>query len=234
MEYNIRFTLDNELKQNFIELNKYILDSDYFNSTEEELKIKYKSRIDDIKKGEELNDTGMNILKVPARKVIGTTKKEYSVKCPLCVNPQVDKTQYPYNLEKLLLWRGYLIKPNTFPYFKLHYLIQSTDHIENTDRGTQNDVHRNVNIIEDMLEFNKLIKKGSLLFNGWVGNSLGHLHFHYTDIILPIKTRIKKYSFIKNTIVTDNESVISIYKDNEHNCKNFIYMDQKLKIFKTR
>jgi hypothetical protein len=222
MEYNIRFTLDSELKQNFTELNKYIMNSDYFNSTDDEIKKKYKTRIDDIKKGEELGDTGMNILEIPARRVMVTTKKDYEIKCPLCLNPQVDKTIYPYNLEKLLLWRGYLIKPNTFPYFKLHYLIQSSDHLEGTDRGTQNEIHKNPNTIQDMLDFSKLMKDGTLLFNGWVGNSLGHFHLHYTDTHFPIKTKFKKYSFDKDIIKSKNGSLINIYKDSKHNCKNFI------------
>jgi len=227
MEYNVRFTLDNDLKQNFEELNKYIMNSDYFNSTDEEIKKKYITRLDGIKKGELLDNTGMNLLEVPGRKVMVTTKKDYQIKCPLCLNPQVDKIIYPYNLEKLLLWRGYLIKPNTFPYFKLHYLIQSSDHIDGTDRGNQNEVHKDPYVIEDMLEFIKLMKDGSLLFNGWVGNILGHLHFHYTDTHFPIKTKFKKYLLSKDTIPTKNGSLVNIYRDEYNNCKNFILIKGK-------
>ena len=222
MEYNIRFTLDSELKKNFNELVKYHKNSDYFNSTDEDLEKKYKTRIDKIKEGEKIGETGMNLLEIPARKVVTTTKKEYDIKCPLCLNPQVDKTIYPYNLEKLLLWRGYLIKPNTFPYFKLHYLIQASDHIEGIDRGTQNEVHINPNVIEDMLLFAKLMNGGSVLFNGWVGNSLGHLHFHYTNTHFPIKRKLKDNSSDKEIIKTNNGSKICIYRDKDSNCKSFI------------
>jgi hypothetical protein len=222
MEYNIRFTLDYELSKNFNELIKYHKDSDYFKINDEELRMKYESRLDNIKNGEKIGNTGMSFLEIPARKVVVTTNKEYNIKCPLCLNPQVDKTIYPYNLEKLILWRGYLIKPNTFPYFKLHYLIQSSDHIEGSDRGTQNETHRNPNVIGDMLLFAKTMNNGSILFNGWVGNSLGHLHFHYTDTHFPIKRKLKDYPIDKEVIETNNESKICIYKDENHNCKNFI------------
>jgi hypothetical protein len=227
MEYNIRFTLDNELKEYFNAFNKYYLNSEYFDSTDEELKLIYKKRTDGIKQGDKLGDTGMHMLEIPGRKVVKTTKQDYTIKCPLCLNPQNDKTIYPYNLEKLLLWRGYLMKPNTFPYFKMHYLIQASDHIENTDRGTQNEFHKNPLVIEDMLEFIKIMNVGSILFNGWVGNSLGHFHVHYTDTHFPIKTQIKKYSFHKEKIKTKDKSTILIYKDTEHNCKNFIFIKGK-------
>jgi len=221
MDYNIKFTLDDELKINFDKLNKYIIKSDYFLLMNKEQKKQFKLRTDGIKKSSKIAETGINILETPARKVINTTNKDYDIKCPLCINIQVDKNIYPYNLEKSLLWRGLIIKPNTFPYFKVHYLIQSSDHISN-DRGTQKDVHLKSNIIEDILDFIKIIKNGTILFNGYIGNSLEHLHFHYTDIHLPIRTKLKKYQLNKKIINTKNNSIIYLYNDNEYNCKNFI------------
>jgi hypothetical protein len=221
MDYNIKYTLDYELEDNFNKLNEYIINSDYFLLMDKELNQKYKLRTDGIKKTHKIGETGINILEASARKVVNTKNKEYDIKCPLCINLQVDKNIYPYNLEKSLLWRGLIIKPNTFPYFKLHYLIQSSDHISN-DRGTQKDVHINPNIIEDILQFIKIIKKGTILFNGYIGNSLEHLHFHYTDSHLPIKTTKKKYLLNKKIINTNNGSIIYFYQDNENNCKNFI------------
>ena len=221
MEYSIRFTLDYELKTNYKKLNKYLLKSDYFLLMDEELKKKYKLRNDKIKKSSAIGDTGLNILEIPARKVVKTTNDNYEINCPLCINIQSDKNIYPYNLERALLWRGYIIKPNTFPYFKVHYLIISSDHISNY-RGIQKDLHINPNIIKDMLEFIKIIKKGTLLFNGYIGNSLEHFHFHYTDIHLPIKKNMKKYSYNKKIINTKNKSIINIYEDDNNNCKNFV------------
>ena len=221
MDYNIKYTLDNELKINFDKLNKYIIKSDYFLLINKDQEKKYKLRNDGIKKSSKIGDTGINILETPARKVINTTNKNYDIKCPLCINLQVDKNIYPYNLEKCLLWRGLIIKPNTFPYFKLHYLIQSSDHISD-DRGTQKDVHIKPNIIEDILQFIKIIKKGTILFNGYIGNSLEHLHFHYTDIHLPIQTKVKKYLLNKKIINTRNGSIIYLYQDNDNNCRNFV------------
>jgi len=221
MEYNIRYTLDNDLSCNFESLNRYLINSKYFLLMDNHLKKKYKLRNDKIKKGSKVGNSGLNILETPARKVENTTNKDYKIKCPLCINLNPEKNIYPYNLEKALLWRGYLIKPNSFPYFKLHYLIQSSDHISD-NRGSQSDVHNNSNIIKDILDFLKIIKKGTILFNGYIGNSLSHLHFHYTDIYLPIKSNLKKYSLNKKIINTSNASKIYIYEDLDNNCKNFI------------
>jgi hypothetical protein len=40
----------------------------------------------------------------------------------------------------------------------------------------------------------------------------------------PIKQKLKKYLFNKEIIKTSDSSTIFIYKDTEHNCKNFIFI----------
>ena len=218
--YSISFTLDYQLNDYFKALRKYLKYSNYYNLKNKT--IKYDKRTDGIKDIKEIESVGMTMTIALARKVHKTTKSDYLINCPLCLNLQSDKMISPFNLERGLLWRNFLISPNGFPYFKVHFLLQATDHIDSIDRGTQSDVHRNPHIIEDILAFAKIIGKGSILFNGWVGNSLRHLHFHYTDIDFPIKTKIKKYSLIKEKIITKNSSNVQMFKDVEHNCKNFI------------
>lgn len=227
MQYNIRYTLDYQLLNNFNDLDKYLINSDYFDSTDEEIKIKYKKRNDGIKIKQEFDNTGFHLLDIPARKVVKTISGEYPVKCPLCLNLDTEKSSAPYNLEKALLWRNYIIKANTFPYFKKHYLLQSPDHIENLNRGIQNDVHTNPLVIEDILEFVKLMKSGTVLFNGYIGNSLTHLHFHYTDTHFPVKRKIKSYSINKDQIKTNDQSIINLYTDKDNNCKNFVLIKGK-------
>jgi len=220
--YNISFTLDYQLKDYFKQLIKYLKKSSYYNTTDPELKSKYKKRTDGIIIGQQLDETGINILQTHARKVQKTTRKDYPISCPLCLNPQIDKMISPYNMYRALLWRNFIVGPNSFPYFKVHLLIQSCDHNQELGRGTQSDVHKNINIISDILDLIKIIGKGTILFNGWVGNSLGHLHFHYTETEFPIKDKIKSYKFNKNIIKTKNKSHIKLFNDNMNNCKNFI------------
>jgi hypothetical protein len=220
--YSICSTLDYQLKEYFKELRKYIKNSSYYNSTDPELKLKYKKRTDGIKIGDKIGNTGIRILEANARKVQKTTKADYPIKCPLCLNLQVDKTINPYNMNRALLWRNYIIQPNSFPYFKVHFLIQSSYHNTDMNIGTQSDVHIYPNIIIDILEFTKTIGKGTILFNGWVGNSLSHLHFHYTETTFPIEEKIKEYSFEKDIMITSSKSQIRLYKDNKNNCKNFV------------
>jgi hypothetical protein len=222
MNNNISFTLDYQLYDYFKELKKYIYKSNYYNSTDTNLKKKYKKRTDGISIGPEIGESGMRILEANARKVQKTTKSDYPVTCPLCLNLQIDKSITPYNKNKALLWRNFIIQPNSFPYFKVHFLIQSIDHNQTLDRGTQSEVHRNKNIISDILDFIKINNKGIILFNGYVGNSLTHLHFHYTETKFPIEEQIKNYSFNKDIIITKNKSHLQLFKDNKNNCRNFI------------
>lgn len=222
MNSNISFTLDYQLHDYFKELKKYINESNYYNSTDKDLKKKYKKRTDGISIGPKIDETGINILEANARKVQKTTKSDYPVTCPLCLNLQIDKSIIPYNKNKALLWRNFIIQPNSFPYFKVHFLIQSIDHNQTLDRGTQSEVHRNKNIISDILDFIKINNKGIILFNGYVGNSLTHLHFHYTETKFPIEEQIKNYSFNKDIIITKNKSRLQLFKDNKNNCRNFI------------
>ena len=217
--YSISFTLDYQLNDYFKELRRYLKYSNYYNLKDKTLK--YDKRTDGIKDIKEIESVGIMTVAL-ARKVHKTTKSDYPINCPLCLNLQSDKLISPFNLERGLLWRNFIISPNGFPYFKVHFLIQAADHIDSINRGTQSEVHRNPNVIEDVLAFAKIIGKGSILFNGWVGNSLGHLHFHYTDAAFPIKTTIKSYSLIKKIIITKNNSTVQMFKDSEHNCKNFI------------
>jgi hypothetical protein len=233
--YSISFTLDYQLNDYFKELRKYIKYSNYYNLKDKTLKLKYEKRTDGIKEKDEIGSSGVTILDATARKVHKITKLDYPISCPLCLNLQIDKTINPYNLDRGLLWRNFIISPNSFPYFKVHFLIQSSDHINSIDRGTQSEVHRNPNILEDILEFIKIIGKGSILFNGWVGNSLGHLHFHYTDTNFPIKDKIKSYLLVKEKIITKNNSIVEMFKDMKNNCKNFILIkgvDVKDDVFK--
>ena len=53
--------------------------------------------------------------------------KTHGKYCALIGNVISRKLKYPIDQEKILLWRGYIIKPNTFPYFKSHFLIMSSD-----------------------------------------------------------------------------------------------------------
>jgi diadenosine tetraphosphate (Ap4A) HIT family hydrolase len=222
MNNNISFTLDYQLHDYFKELKKYIYKSNYYNSTDTTLKKIYKKRTDDISIGPEIGESGMRILEANARKVQKTTKSDYPVTCPLCLKLQIDKSIKPYNENKALLWRNFIIQPNSFPYFKVHFLIQSIDHNETLDRGTQSEVHRNKYVIYDIFDFIKINNKGIILFNGYIGNSLTHLHFHYTETKFPIKEQIKKYSFNKDIIITKNKSQLQLFKDTKNNCKNFI------------
>ncbi len=227
MNNNISFVLDYQLYDYFKQLKKYIKESSYYNSTDKNLKTKYKKRTDGINISEELGETGITVLTANARKVQKITKSDYPVSCPLCLNLQIDKSIAPYNKNKALLWRNFIIQPNSFPYFKVHFLIQSVDHNQSLDRGTQSEVHRNKYVIYDILDFIKTNNKGVILFNGYVGNSLTHLHFHYTETKFPIEEQIKEYSFNRDIIKTKNKSQIQLFRDNKNNCKNFILIKGK-------
>lgn len=229
MECNIRYVHDGDLCYYFQKLHRYLHKSAYFDSSDTLLKRKYKYRYSGINEHEQIEGTYMNILSAPARKVQNVAKKNAQniPFCPLCLNLSIGNVKHPYNKSKALLWRNYIIVPNAFPYFKLHYLLMAPYHSEYN--GTQNDAHNIPYVLGNAIEFLRIIGKGVILFNGWVGNSLGHLHFHYTTTNFPIRNAIKKHNILKKKFVTEKtKSIISIYVDKKNTCKNFIRVKGQL------
>lgn len=223
MDCNFRYVSDDDLGYYFQKLHRYLTSSIYYNSSDKELKKTYHKRNDKINTSRDINGTKMKILSVPARKVQQVAiKKLHSNECPLCINLRVSDVIAPYNKLKGLLWKNYIIIPNAFPYFKVHYLLLGIYHDETNTIGTQNDAHLYSYVVGNAIEFIRIIKKGTILFNGWVGNSLSHLHFHYTSTIFPIKEIIKQHNLKKQSFATKNGSKIILFSDTNFACKNFL------------
>ena len=114
-------------------------------------KAKIKTRLDRLRILGEVGDTSIHVKHTPDRKLINLLKDKKEIdtnlekKCPLCLLSQSEKMIYPINLVRSLLWRGYIITANTYPYFKNHTLILSSNHNHNKYKikGTQNILHHN-------------------------------------------------------------------------------------------
>lgn len=212
MEYNIRFVLDEELKKTTQELLKYLNTSGYYASFNKELKKLYKNRNDKMRTLGEVGNTGISPKLTPARKVESTLKIEPSKGksiCRLCINIQNYKMISPVNKSRALLWRNYLIQANTFPYFVNHLLIMTTYHQET--EGTQYLIQEDSRVMRDMVMMMRIMDKGTMFFNGLIGNSQLHFHFHYTTEKLPIIKRIKESTESRTKIKTSNGTSVSLF-----------------------
>lgn len=202
MNFNIKIVYDNSLKKNIKELLAYLIKSGYYNSKE-----KNKCRYDDSKY-QDIGDTGITLKTLPYRDSINLSdEKPDKSDCALCNAIQNHKRIEPLSLAKSLLWRGYVIRPNDFPYLKNHLLIMSADHNhgKSDKRGSQNILHMEPNIIKDMLDFYLLLKQnGTMFFNGLAGNSQYHFHFHYIQEPLPIET------YINDSVINKQEKYKTI------------------------
>lgn len=235
MEYNIKLIFDQDLDDEIDSFLKYLKDSGYYNSN-----IKNKNRLDDIS-FDNIGETGLVLKTIPYRNKLNLSKtnqisKLTSKRCALCEAIQGKNKIFPLNLAKSLLWRGYIIRPNDFPYMNDHLLILSSDHNHgyNKDVGNQDSLTKNVNIIGDMIDFYKLLNfKGTMFFNGLAGNSQYHFHFHYTTETLPIQKYLYNYNMEEkndnvNQFVTKNGTNLFLFNSREYYCFNGIFLYGKL------
>ena len=224
--FNISFVFDWNLKNKYNKLIKYHLESDYWKPL-----VGKNNRNSNITLVGPINNTGLFAKETPSR--IGfdnTLNRKLKPSCPLCVNINHPDLADPINKIKCLLWRGYIICPNTFPYFKNHYLIISSNHNENRNGvGTQKIIYQNKLVIYDMLKFYQLNNySGTMFFNGEIGNSLNHFHFHHISEELPIKKYIEMNHEVKVENYSKNGIDISIFKNLKKSCLNGIVFSGSL------
>jgi hypothetical protein len=222
MEYNIKIAYDFSLKKDVKELLDYLKQIGFYKSLK-----KNKNRMDDIKY-EDIGDTGIILKDIPYRDSL--VKKESSKldkiiknNCVLCEVIQNYERIEPLSLAKIILWKGYLIRPNDFPYLENHLLLMSSDHNNGSDgyRGTQDELHLKKHILKDMVQFYKLMNmEGTMFFNGLAGNTQLHFHFHYVKEKFPLEDFIfKSTDLIYNEFKTKNKSKVFIFdSDTKKKC----------------
>ena len=228
-KYNIAFVYDHTLKQEYTNLTNYHLKNDFWN-TLKGTNNKHKKRTDGMTLHGLIGKTGMTAKSTPARDGFNhTQKKDFRNIKPACIlcheinNPNI---VYPLTLMRLLLWRGYLIIPNIFPYFKHHYLVMSSNHNEGkfNELGHQNITHQNIQVIIDMIDFYKLINyDGTIFFNGMAGNSQNHFHYHHIKDELPIQKYLELESNLTiEKYTSKNNTDILLFSNKDTNCLNGI------------
>ena len=228
MNYNIKISFDNKLKEDIKKLIYYLNNSGFYKSI-----IKNKKRLDDITY-DKIGETGIILKSIPYKMKLSLKKKSSLQKalnnsCALCDAIEGSNKIEPLNLAKSLLWRGYIIRPNDFPYMDDHLLIMSSDHNHGLDglRGSQSELHLNLNIMTDMFDFYKLMgKQGTMFFNGMAGNTQLHFHFHYTSNTLPIQKYLYEYQNNNDKITqykTLNQNNLFIFNSTDKNCYNGIF-----------
>lgn len=243
INFNISFSLDSDININMKKMKKYYKNSDYYKSL-----VEGKPRRDTILYVGMIGNSNVYLRGTPGRYGLDKLEKpelkktfndKYGKSCTLYSNIVSTNLVDPISKELALLWRGYIIKPNTAPYFKTHFLIISSDYdCENPKRslrGTQDDLHKTQKIIEDILDFYDFRKqKGFLFFNGRKGNSQPQFHFHYTttkSILNKVIKKIKKMEYINYTSKIGTH--ITIFNSDDCPCYNgTIFFGEKDKVAK--
>ena len=107
-------------------------------------------------------------------------------------------------------------------------LILSTDHNHGNDgiNGTQIILHKDRKILLDMMSFYFLLgKKGTMFFNGLIGNSQLHFHFHITSEEIPMKEILyAKNELNFESFKTKKNNTILFFKKNNIDCLNGILL----------
>lgn len=215
---NIRIIFDSSLKSEIVELYYYLDEVKFY-----EANLKNKDRRY-CKNVTEIGISGIIYRKCPYR-VYKKEKTGVSFGCPLC-KAISGAENTPMIRGRNLLWRGYVIRPNDFPYLKDHLLILSSDHNQGIipNVGTQNNFIDNDKYLFDMIDFHKILGIGTMYFNHLHGNSQLHYHFHYTTTTLPIQDFI--YNEVNGKSIkakTANKTNIVIFNHKKKLCFNGIY-----------
>ena len=122
---------------------------------------------------------------------------------------------------------------NTYPYFKNHMLILSSDHNNGFDkeRGTQIMLHKNKYIINDMIKLFVLLGQvGTMFFNGLIGNSQLHFHFHATTEKVPVQEILYNWNKVNYKMLeTKKKNKVLIFENDKKKCLNGVlfYGDYK-------
>ena len=236
LNFNISFCYDWNLQKYYKIIKSVNHSSKYFDILKQKnQQIKETKRTSNMKIITQIIDTGIFLKEIPGRinfdlaeTSSSSLKRKISANCVLCDSINSPNMAYPLTLGKYLIWRGYIIKPNTFPYFKDHYLILSSIHNEGKNNllGTQIDLHHNPNIIKDMLDFYALNNYiGTMFFNGTIGNSQLHFHFHHINEDLPIEKYLMNWNkFNFETFSTKNNSKLILFSNSDKYCFNGILL----------
>ena len=214
---NIKLVFDAKLKKEIDKLYNFLESINFYKSH-----IKNKDRRHNINYGE-IGKTGLVVHQYPYR-VFKKKNGGVNFGCPLCKTIQGAKNTPMYKGTNLL-WRGYIIRANDFPYMTDHLLILSSNHNHGLNKmGTQKILSHNYNVLLDMIDFHQIIGKGTLYFNHLHGNSQHHFHFHYTTSSLPIETFIyEEINSNSSKFKTKNNTNIIIFNHTEKVCFNGIY-----------
>jgi len=226
-EYYIKNSFDYEIKDDYNKLLNYLNKSKYYQKL---IGKKKGNRVDSLNILGEIGDTTISVKHTPDRKTINLFKdkkdinSKFKKKCILCLLSQTNTKIYPINLNRSILWKNYIITANTYPYFKNHMLVLSTDHNHGIDknRGNQNILHKNKYTLKDMIDLYMLLgQKGTMFFNGLIGNSQTHFHFHITSETIPIQKLLYDKNEVNYEVYeTKRKNKILIFKNNNKECVN--------------
>lgn len=111
--------------------------------------------------------------------------------CMLCltIRNAPNSPCMPFRALKIIASHGFLLFPNAFPYFPMHFLITTIDHTTQDAIATRELLLPFANIIHALC----MVENDTIFFNGMCGNSMDHFHAHYVEFPFPIYNQLQEY-----------------------------------------
>ena len=111
--------------------------------------------------------------------------------CMLCltIRNAPNSPCLPFRALKIIESHGFLLFPNAFPYFHMHFLITTIDHTTQDAIATRELLVPFANIVHALC----MVENDTIFFNGMCGNSMDHFHAHYVEFPFPIYSQLQEY-----------------------------------------
>lgn len=111
--------------------------------------------------------------------------------CMLCltIRNAPNSPCLPFRAMKFIASHGFLLFPNAFPYFSIHFLITTIDHTTQDAIATRELLLPFGHIVQALC----MVENDTIFFNGMCGNSMDHFHAHYVEFPFPIYPMLQEY-----------------------------------------
>ncbi len=146
-------------------------------------------------------DGSVEVRLAPNRTKVPINRDPASHSCDLC-DP-------PFPEERGLIWRGWRLWPNAFPYVPAEYqhiLLTSADH------RTQG---FSPAVLNDMLDFQVAANDGrqlTLHYNGVAGHSQAHLHWQATRVLLPLQRELDAERIPRRRLLERGQGLVEAFE----------------------
>jgi hypothetical protein len=128
---------------------------------------------------------------------INVPQKDLCILC-LTIRNAPNSPCLPFRAMKFIASHGFLLFPNAFPYFPMHFLITTMDHTTQDAIATRELLLPFGQIVQALC----MVENDTIFFNGMCGNSMDHFHAHYVEFPFPIYPMLHEYTTASDQKIT--------------------------------